>query len=397
LFGRTADLPEEVENYLLNYVLQLEERLFGLTRKDLWLLAHEIAEINKLPHRFSHEKRMAADKWYYGFSARHPQISLSQPEATSMARARGFCKENVTEFFTVLDKIVQQNNLNAGQIFKMDETALPTVQKPETVLARKGKHQVEAMTSAERGTTTTCICCMSAAAMFVPPLLVFRRLRFKFELSTGAPPGTRFACTENGWITSDVFTQRLKHFIQTTKPSKETKVLLLLDGYTTHTKNLQAVNLARENGVILLSLPAHTTHCLQPLDVGFLKPHSVYFNQPCDKWMRQHPMRTITPFQTSELLGEAYGRAASVANAVSGFARIGVWPVDPNVFQDSDFAASTLESYSSASEPETANSVTKSQAATSSKPGQETKSPKPKSTTYYRMVNEISPLPKALG
>jgi hypothetical protein len=62
----------------------------------------------------------------------------------------------------------------------MDETALSTVQKPQKVSARKGKHQVGAMTSAERGTNTTCICCMSAGGRFVPPLLVFRRLRFKF-------------------------------------------------------------------------------------------------------------------------------------------------------------------------------------------------------------------------
>ena len=115
-----------MENDLLNYVLQLEERLFGLTRKDLRRLAYEIAEINKLPHRFSH------DKWYYAFIARHPEISLRQPEATPVARARGFCKENVTEFFTVLDKIVQENNLDAGRIFNMDETALSTVRKPQT-------------------------------------------------------------------------------------------------------------------------------------------------------------------------------------------------------------------------------------------------------------------------
>jgi hypothetical protein len=135
-----------------------------------------------------------------------------------------------------LDKIVQENNLDADRIFNMDETALSTVQKPQKVLARKGKHQVGAMTSAERGTTTSCTCCMGAAAMFVPPLLVFWRLRFKFQLSTGAPPGIHFACTENGWNTSDVFTQWLKHFIQTTKPSKEAKVFLLLNGHTTHSK-----------------------------------------------------------------------------------------------------------------------------------------------------------------
>jgi hypothetical protein len=39
---------------------------------------------------------MAGDKWYNGFIARHPEVSLRQPEATSVARARGFCKENIT-------------------------------------------------------------------------------------------------------------------------------------------------------------------------------------------------------------------------------------------------------------------------------------------------------------
>jgi hypothetical protein len=37
---KTVGLPEEAENYLLNCVLQLEEKLFGLPTKDLWLLAY---------------------------------------------------------------------------------------------------------------------------------------------------------------------------------------------------------------------------------------------------------------------------------------------------------------------------------------------------------------------
>jgi hypothetical protein len=146
-------------------VLLLEEIHFGLTRKDLRRLAYKMAKINNLPHRFSHDKKMPGDKWYYGFIARHP-------EATSVARARGFCKENVTEFFSVLDKSVQGNNLDAGRIFNVDETALSTVQKSQNLLARKGKHQVRAMTSADRGTNTTCICCTSADGMSVPLLLI---------------------------------------------------------------------------------------------------------------------------------------------------------------------------------------------------------------------------------
>jgi hypothetical protein len=151
--------------------------------------------------------------------------------------------------------------------------------------------------------------------------------------------------------------------------------------------------LARENGVILLSLPAHTTHRLQPLDVGFLKPLPVYFNQAWDKWMRQQPMRKITQFQISELLGNSYGRAASVANAVTGFARTGVWPVDPNVFQDWLCGIDTRIlpvswNYKFSHRMSGSNLL-------QSSPRKQ--GPKPKSTTPYGKVEEIPPLPKSNG
>jgi hypothetical protein len=114
---------------------------------------------------------------------------------------------------------------------------------------------------------------MSAAGDFVPPVLIFKRLHFKQELSEGAPPGIKLAYTESGCITSEVFVQWLKHFFATVRPSKDKKVLIVLDGHSTHTKNLDAIKLARENCVLLLSVPAHTTHQLQPLDISFSNPY----------------------------------------------------------------------------------------------------------------------------
>ncbi|PSN51128.1 hypothetical protein C0J52_21606 [Blattella germanica] len=43
-----------------------------------------------LPHNFNAEQQMAGKKWYYAFMKRHPTLSYRQPEATSMARAKGF-------------------------------------------------------------------------------------------------------------------------------------------------------------------------------------------------------------------------------------------------------------------------------------------------------------------
>jgi len=68
-----------------------------------------------------------------------------------------------------------------------------------------------------------------------------------------------------------VSVQQFKRFIATVKLSKNTKVLIVLDGHSTHAKNLEAIKLARENDGLLLSVAAHTTQKLQQLDVSFFK------------------------------------------------------------------------------------------------------------------------------
>lgn len=90
VFGRPQDLPSEIEEQLVQHILDLERMFFGLSRDEHKKLAFEVAEANKLPHRFNTNKRMAGDKWYYSFISRHPTLSLRTPEATSIARATGF-------------------------------------------------------------------------------------------------------------------------------------------------------------------------------------------------------------------------------------------------------------------------------------------------------------------
>jgi hypothetical protein len=69
-------------------------------------------------------------------------------------------------------------------------------------------------------------------------MLIFKSTRGKDEIKDGAPPGSIFAFNPGrAYITKELFLVWIIHFINSVKPSKEEKILLLLDGHSTHTKN----------------------------------------------------------------------------------------------------------------------------------------------------------------
>ena len=338
--GRHSDLPSELESQLVTHVINLEERMFGVTLSDLRRLAYQLAEANKLSHRFNKTKEMAGKKWLYSFLKRHKEIVLRTPEPTSIARAMGFNKPQVAAFFQLLADVIDKHKFTPRQIFNADETGISTVQKLSKVLAPRGKKQVGGLTSAERGVNVTAMCCISASGMYLPPLLIFPRVRMKEELKDGAPPETAFACQKSGWIDSEIFLDWLKHFVKHVRPSETDRALLILDGHVTHVKNLAALEYAAEHFIVMLSLPAHTTHKLQPLDRCFFKSLNSYYDETVTVWMRAHPGRAVTVFQVSRLFGEAYGKAATIATATNAFKKCGIWPCNPNVFEDHEFAGS---------------------------------------------------------
>ena len=140
--------------------------------------------------------------------------------------------------------------------------------KRSKCLALRGKTQVGCLISAERGVLVAAETCMNAAGNFMPTMFVFHWEQAKPELLDDAPPVSTAAYHTSGWIQKDIFIKWFKLFLEFCTPSKDKPLLLLLDGYATHTKSLELVELARANNVILLCFPPHTTHRLEPLDVS---------------------------------------------------------------------------------------------------------------------------------
>ena len=163
----------------------------------------------------------------------------------------------------------------------------------------------------------------------------------KEHLLVGCPPGTVGVVTDNGWTDSKVFVQWLNNFIDAVKPTPAKKVVLFVDGHISH-KSLEAVELARANGVELISFPPHTTHRLQPLDKCFFGPLKEYYRQACDYWMTSNTGKRITFYNIAAPFEAAYTRACTIDKAASGFSSCGLWPFNPAVFRDADFAPSLM-------------------------------------------------------
>jgi hypothetical protein len=74
----------------------------------------------------------------------------------------------------------------------------------------------------------------------------------------------------SAYVNTAIFLGWLKNnFIPRKEPGK---VLLILGGHRSHCSDVNILDFAAENDVIILCLPSHTMHYLQPLDRFFLKP-----------------------------------------------------------------------------------------------------------------------------
>jgi len=69
---------------------------------------------------------------------------------------------------------------------------------------------------------------------------------------------------------SKIFTQWFLHFIRHTKPTNAYPVIVVLDGHYSHTRNMEVINLARENHVDIICLLLHSSHKMQHLYKAFI-------------------------------------------------------------------------------------------------------------------------------
>ncbi|KAJ4425599.1 hypothetical protein ANN_27795 [Periplaneta americana] len=227
-------LNAKMEEELKLHVIYLEKVFYGLCVTDLRRLAFEFAEINGISHPFNKTRRMAGKDWCNGFMKRQGDLSIRRPEATSLARVTGFSKESINRFFDLLKQLMDKHKFSADKIFNCDETGISTVQKPRKIIAERGRKQVGRITSLERSRNITMLACVSALGTFIPPFLVYPRVRMNPQLLTGSMNGTVAYANPPGWMDSSLFLKFIEHLVNCVHPTKDNPILLILDGHASH-------------------------------------------------------------------------------------------------------------------------------------------------------------------
>ena len=336
--GPPTVLTSEEEARLAEYCVTMADMGFGLTRECVMAMAFAIADKTGRSHPF--KQGYAGRGWYEGFMARQATLTLRTPQALSYARAASSSKETIDDFFAKLGAIYGRLNLisKPGQIFNADETGVTIVHKPSKVVAQIGRCNVPSLTSVDKGKTHSILACVSASGQVLSPFMIYPRKRpVPEKLREGAYPNTVFHVSDNGWMTNELFFEWFKLFVMMVPLVRP--VLLVLDGHGSHI-TIEVIEYARSNEIHLLCLPSHTSHILQPLDVGVFKSFKAFFSKVCRQYMAKNPGRVITEDILATVVAEAFAQSHTPLNILGGFKKSGIYPFNPGEVSDRQVAPS---------------------------------------------------------
>ncbi len=106
--------------------------------------------------------------------------------------------------------------------------------------------------------------------------------------------------------------------------------MLLIDGHASHITTA-AIQFCIDNKIILLCLPPHTTHLLQPLDIGVFAPLAIAYKTRVHETTRYGANYSIDKTDFLELYQKARHDAMTPYNIHRAWLKCGLHPFNPQL------------------------------------------------------------------
>lgn len=328
--GRKPALPSHIEREMVVKAMDASQKGFGITRRSLMVKAFQVAKKFNLNHPF--RNNAAGKDWFNGLKSRHPDLAIRKPQKVSTSRSRMMNNEVVSSYFKDLGTLLTSNNLinKPKQIWNLDETGISLEHTPQNVIAKKGAHQIPGRVSCAKENISVSAC-VNANGESLPPMIIVRgkthKALWSFVTSDG-PEGALWTWQERAWMEDalgHLWFQKV--FLPGCGP--ERPQLLILDQHHSH-EVIELIQMAKRENIIILGLPPHCSHWLQPLDKGCFGPLSKRYDVRCTEYMSMHPSNVVTKASWAKLFKQAWVDAITPENIKKGFSVTGIWPFNPD-------------------------------------------------------------------
>ena len=219
--------------------------------------------------------------WPNTFIKRTPRLQVKLGRAYECQRKLCEDPQVIRSWFELVRNTINKYGIIPEDMYNFDEAGFQMGQisasKVVTDADRLGRPKQVKPTNTEWVTLIQGAC---ADGSTVPPFLVLKGKEFNHAWFYQDLPSTwTFTVSRNGWTTDQIGLQWIQHFEKHTRQKTVgSKRLLILDNHGSHTTP-EFRKFCEDNSIILLWMPPHSSHLLQPLDVGCFSPLKTAFSK----------------------------------------------------------------------------------------------------------------------
>jgi hypothetical protein len=253
------------EDSLVNWIISMDTR--GAAPRPATI--REMANI-LLAARGSQPPPTVGKNWPSKFVERREELRTRFSVRYDYQRALNEDPKALRAWFATVQSVIDEHGIQAEDIYNFDETGfamgLISSQKVVTRAEYYGRRRLLQPGNREWVTAIEAIC---ADGYSLPPCVIFKGKVAIASWFNNLPKDWRFEVSDNGWTTDEIGLRWLqKVFIPSTNLRTRGRFrLLILNGHGSHLTP-QFDHICAENDIIPLCMPAHSSHLLQPLDVG---------------------------------------------------------------------------------------------------------------------------------
>jgi hypothetical protein len=324
------------EGTIVQYILDLDSRGFPPRPQavremaDLLLAERDAPPVGK--------------NWTSNFIKRRTEIKTKFSRKYDYKRAQ--CEDPVIigEWFRLVRNVVMKHGIAEEDIYNFDEAGflMGVIATAKVVTSSESRNRPKAAQPGNREWVSI-IQGINSCGWAIPPYIIFKgqnHLSAWYEDSE-LPRDWVITLSENGWTTNEIGYEWIQHFNKHSKSRTTGRYrLLILDGHESHI-SAQFQQYCKEHEIITLCMPPHSSHLLQPLDVGCFSPLKTSYGRQIENLIRLR-INHITKLEFLPAFKEAFKVAFTEQNIRSGFKATGLVPYDPeNVISHLDLKLTT--------------------------------------------------------